>query len=382
MKLKTLLTTCIAMMLATSCIKEEGPDREADILEISIDDPRYLRTIISEQTNEISFTMAGDISDLENGFIAPKIEVSPNATVEPASLEAAQLTNYKRFYTVTAEDGAQKVYLLSVDHYKPLLQDFEEWDEVTTGNHKYEIPKDRMWTNANEGVDILYRPNTPFPTRYTTEDIYPESEGSKALVLETVKGNESSYDIMNIPVYAGNMFRGVFDVTDALSDPLSTTLFGQPHPEFLGKALALVAYYKYRSGDTYMTYEKVNGKKIIEKIENRQRLDKPDIYAVLFKVEKGSDEKGFLTAHDIKTSDKIVATAFMADRGEKEEWEKLVTKFTYKEELDFDKYDYKLTVVLTSSEDGGLYQGAIGSKLIVDDLRVVCSVDEDADLYK
>lgn len=386
MKFRTLLTTClVGSVLATSCIKEEGLDREADIVSISIEDKGFLTSIINEKTQEISLVMEGDISNYEYGIIVPKIEVSPSAIVNPKSYEPTPLNNYKHIYTVTAEDRSQKNYMVSVVPYIPLKQDFESWNIIDSNPKKiYEQPADPMWVNANEGVLMLYRDNEPFPTR-SSDEIRPDSEGRKSVLLETVLGNESkSLGLMDIPVYAGNMYRGAFDPSIAMSDPLSTTKFGQPHPAYLGKALALVAYYKYTSGSPYITYNE-GLTDVKTRIFNETRKDKPDVYAVLYKVPRGDKGRDvYLTANDIKTSEMIVATAFMteADKEEKAEWTKLETKFTYREELDFDNYDYKLTVVLSSSEEGGRYMGAPGSRLYVDDLRVVCEVDEDADEYR
>lgn len=382
MKLKTLFILFLITALTASCIKEEGLDREADIVSISLDDKNFLTAIINEQTKEISLVMEGDISKYNSGTIAPQIEVSPNATVSPASLEPARLDGYKCLYTVKSQDGNQKIYVVSITSYTPLVQSFEDWNIINPESSKpYEIPGDPMWTNANQGVNMLYK-GTVFPTRSINE-WRPGSTGRKSVMLETIQGNRNNtVGVMDIPVYAGNMFRGEFAIGEALKNPLLTTKFGQPHPEHLGKPLYLVAYYKYKSGTPYLSYE--GGVKDVKDVkEYPDRKDQLDIYAILFKVPKGEEGRNiFLTADDIKTSDRIVATAFLEDRSEKADWEYLKLAFAYKEAIDFEKNDYKLTVVMTSSTDGAMYQGAIGSQLVVDDLRVVCDSDDDKDEFR
>lgn len=383
-KLKSQIIVCfgLLMFLVSSCIKQESLDQEANITLFTIEDEGYLNTLFNEQTNQIYLNIEGDISKYKNGIITPKIEVSSNATVSPHSGEPIELKDYMATYTVTAENGGQKTYTISVIQDVPVYQDFERWTQETSNRLTYEVLLDETWKNANEGVSMLYYPDRPFPTRSTKEDVRPGSSGSTSLLLETVEGKRSKFlGLMDIPVYAGNMFRGVFSVVNALSDPLGTARFGQPHPVNLGKPVALVAYYKYTSGTPFLSYEG-DVKDIKTVVEDYTRKDRPDVYAVLYKSIKTSDNPdGRLTARNIKTSDQIVATAFMEDKTEKTEWTLLETKFTYYEEIDFDKYDYGLAVCLSSSENGATYQGAIGSKLLIDEVRIVYETDDDAHLY-
>ena len=382
MNFKTLLATCLVALCVTSCIKEEALNREADILSVTIEDDGFLVDLPNAHTNEISLVVDVDKAEFkaryQSGKIIPTIEVSPKATISPTSGETVELSDYKYIYTVTSEEGRTKDYVVEVIPYNPLIQGFEDWLIVNPNSKRpYEIPKDPMWVNANQGVNILYKGDF-FPTR-SIDQWRPGSGGRKSVLLETVRGNRNSeVGVMDIPVYAGSMYRGKFAIKDALKDPLSTTLFGQPHPKDLGKPLVLVAYYKYKSGSPYLSYE--GGVKDIKDVkEDSKRKDEPDIYAILYKVPKNAGKNVYLTANDIKTSDKIVATAILEDTSEKENWEYLTLKFDYKEEVNFDLHDYKLAVVLSSSTDGAMYQGAVGSQLIVDDLRIVCEEDEDKD---
>ena len=49
--------------------------------------------------------------------------------------------------------------------------------------------------------------------------------------------------------------------------------------------------------------------------------------------------------------------------------------FNYSEDIDYDilaKQGYSLTVVFTSSTDGAYYEGAPGSTLCIDNVKIIC----------
>ncbi len=80
-------------------------------------------------------------------------------------------------------------------------------------------------------------------------------------------------------------------------------------------------------------------------------------------------------------SEKIVAradwkpeTANQTDKLVDKGFTKFTIPFEYKNgaELDYDNYDYKLTIMFASSKDGNEYKGSIGSTLIVDDVEIIC----------
>lgn len=383
MKIKLLFIS--TLILASSCIKQEGLGREADILSASIEEEGFIVSTIHDDImkREVSLIMAGNINKYKNGKITPTIAVSKGATIHPQSGETVTLEDYKHTYVVTAEDGGQKAYELQVTQYPPLNQDFEKWELTKTNTNKpYEVPADPLWDCGNSGVYILIKEGQPYPTR-SVKDPRPGSSGQYSVFLETTKGNSNKIsDLMDIPVFSGNMFRGKFVIT--MSDPLSSPHFGQPHPEHLGKPIALRAWYKYKAGSPYVSWERQNGKKVITEDYNRE--DEFNLYAVLYKVSK--DKKGdefYLTGHNIKNFDQDIVVSYtpLKTPNEKEdEWHYYDVKFTHKEALDFEKNNYKLAIVLASSSEGANYMGAIGSRLQVDDLSVVFEFDKEAEEYK
>ena len=65
--------------------------------------------------------------------------------------------------------------------------------------------------------------------------------------------------IMGMPIAAGNLFIGSFDVGNAMSNPLKATKFGLP---FRHVPTYLAGYYKYKAGDQFTEGGKpVSGKR-------------------------------------------------------------------------------------------------------------------------
>lgn len=158
MKIKLLFIS--TLILASSCIKQEGLGREADILSASIEEEGFIVSTIHDDImkREVSLIMAGNINKYKNGKITPTIAVSKGATIHPQSGETVTLEDYKHTYVVTAEDGGQKAYELQVTQYPPLNQDFEKWELTKTNTNKpYEVPADPLWDCGNSGVYILIK---------------------------------------------------------------------------------------------------------------------------------------------------------------------------------------------------------------------------------
>ena len=66
----------------------------------------------------------------------------------------------------------------------------------------------------------------------------------------------------------------------------------------------------------------------------------------------------------------ILAKARLKDRGAKGEWTKFDEEFVYYREPKSGE-ELKFSIVMTSSVNGDSYSGAVGSRLVVDDVEVV-----------
>lgn len=105
--LKSLKTGILFLSLVlslTACIKDEAPNQEADIVTAKVDGENLLIREPVITNNEVKFFVNGG-NDLTQ--LAPKFELTPGATIEPAS---GTVRNFMtpQTYTVTSEDGQWK----------------------------------------------------------------------------------------------------------------------------------------------------------------------------------------------------------------------------------------------------------------------------------
>ena len=78
----------------------------------------------------------------------------------------------------------------------------------------------------------------------------------------------------------------------------------------------------------------------------------------------------------------IISTALIPDRHETDDWTEFSVPFVYREGKSVDPVKlkdgrYRLAVVMSSSQDGDYFCGAIGSTLAVDELSIVCKRNQD-----
>lgn len=333
------------------CIKDAPLNPEADIVAFSVDSTQVTgNTVIDQVENKIQLYLT---SDAFNTGVAPTIKLSSGATVTPASGDSIHPKDGTVQYTVTSQTGEnKKTYTVEVINVGDWSFDFETW--LVNKDDKYEYPVEdggvELWSSGNPGVALAGVPQQPeaYPTHSTT-DAY---SGTKAAELVTIKGTLLS-EIVGAHLFAGSIFLGTFNATVALGNPLEATEFGQP---YIGLPESFTGYYKYAPGPVYQDENKnpVPGK-----------TDQCSIYAVLY---KGPDR---LNATNINTSDRVIATATLADGSAKSSFTKFNIPFTYKPGWDSTSKNLMMAIVASSSSEGAYYKGAIGSKLIVDSLAII-----------
>ncbi len=354
---KRTIYVLVLPIVIISCIKEEALNKEADIERFEITDQGFISSLISEDNQTIKLVVEEDV-DLSN--LHPAIFVSEGATVTSASGISQNFTDGKIvLYKVTSEDGVySKEYQVRAVHASTSLRyDFEEWEE-SGGLVKYPILSDTEWSSGNQGVSIATLGKIPEYPTHKTADSY---SGEYALELKTIEGKPKLAP--EVLIYSGSMFRGKFNANPG--DPLKSLYLGHKLPQASGKPYKFEGYYKYKPGEVYR-----NSKDII--VPNK--VDEFTAYSVIFKVSKGAagnDE--YLDGETILTSDKIIARADLTDTSAQDTYKKFSLKFKYTEEMNYDKYDYKMTIVFASSKNGDFYEGAIGSTLIVDQVEIVCT---------
>ena len=377
-----LTLTCMVTMLLTSCFGEEPDYCEADIemATLHVDNPSqfFFQATDSMQTvfstdSVITFAVRGDA---DVSALAPVFKLSPGATVSPESGSVHDFTGGPVRYTVTSQDGKwQRHYRVSVvptmiTVADTLFYNFEHYELEPTYHRYYmwhnTLPDGTLgndWATANDGYRIsmgsaaaMDYPTTPLANGY---------EGSA--VCLTTRDTGPFGRMANKRLAAGNMFLGTFDIKIAMSDHLHATRFGLP---FTSKPDRFTGYYTFEPGQTVQDF---NGNPIAG------RVDSADVYAVFYRNHDAAGNEVVLYGDNVLTSDLIVAVAEMEYVAPTSQWTPWDLKFVYREEVDeqlLANRGYSLAIVFSSSSAGGEFIGAIGSRLCVDKVRLICTHEE------
>ncbi|MDR2138239.1 MAG: PCMD domain-containing protein [Tannerella sp.] len=355
------------MALLLSCIREEAPNPEADLLSLVFPE-NSLRTEKVEIYNDYVVTYPKANVNLRDSAIV-RLEVSPGATWERI---AGPQTGDTLFYLeVTSESRqyAKRYAVMQVASF-PETFGFDAWVRPTAG-FLYENPKEGplQWYSSNNGAAIAWsraeKPAEEYPVRKTTLN------GSAAMELRTVAGpGNIAGGIVFIPCLAGSAYLGGFHALTGLTSPLRSTFFGVPFDS--GKPTLLTGYYLFSEGTE--DYILPDGSR------DGSRHDRCDIYAILFRAGPGQEQ--FLYGDNIDRSPQTVARAQIRE-------EDIVTGRPVFFELHFDyagptpfsweelkNQQYRLTIVCTSSSRGQFYEGRPGNTLVVDDLHLYYDVAE------
>ena len=259
----------------SSCIKEEAPNAEADILSCTLPDESMLSAEVNvglpyDYAQEaypiyISVKEGVDITSL-----APEFTLTEGATIEPASGSVQTLSSPVR-YTVTSEDrNWQRVYsvLAYVDAARP-IPDSYHFETVSSA------PGYDVFTETGNGVRLTWESgNAGFKMSAggAGREAYPTSQADNGVEGKCVKLTTCSTGslgaLVGMPIAAGNIFFGQFNVSAAMSNPLAATQFGIKCNR---KPLKMSGYYRYEPGEQLQ-----DGK------ENIDGTDEMDIYAVFY----------------------------------------------------------------------------------------------------
>lgn len=398
----------------TSCIQEEALNTECDILTCTVPESILESpVVVDNNTVTLRIRPTGDISQL-----APEFTVTEGATITPASgtpQDFLNAENHTVYYTVTSQDGEwSKKYPVRViqkeipsvykfngtrlnlgegdkgDKYSILVERDENGEEVMTwasGNpgfvmsgvadrnaqKDYGYPDDpltykqHIWkyfpTRAvyAEGVIQKKNPEDGYTYFYNPDGTYAKPE----FIRLTTCSTGSFGSMVGMPIAAGNMFQGFFDLGQAIGNPLGATKFGEPYHYVPVK---LQGRYRYKAGPVF-------------KNKAGQVLDRKDIfsiYALFFESEPGKVDYIDGTIHiDNFQHDNLVSVALMKDARESDEWVTFEIPFEAAvngSQLDREKLGqglYKIGIVISSSIDGDTFQGAVGSTLDIADLKLV-----------
>ena len=346
--MKRFLYVVIAVSFLQSCIKYAPLNPEADIEAFYLNSSLTISPPVIDQAGRKIYLHLKP--DAYSRGIAPVISLSSGATVTPASGDTVHFTE-PVIYTVTSQSGINKKnYTVEVVSMGNWTFNFEKWEAHPTEKYQFPMETDRVqiWSSGNPGIALsgVEKKADAYPMRATTDGY----EGSLAAEIITLKGNALS-ELIGIKLFPGSLFIGDFNSSVAFTHPLAATQFGQ---SYNGQPKMFTGYYKYTSGADFQERDGtvIAGKK-----------DRCALYAVLY---NGTEK---LDGTNVLTSARIVAKAVLADGSEQTDFTRFDLPFDYTGVPAGDQL--MLTIVASSSADGANYAGAIGSRLVVDSLRIL-----------
>ena len=376
-----LIVSAIFALALSSCFKDEAPNAECDIIEASlhVDNPTdifynptdtLVRVLYTDDNISFSVRRKADLTAL-----APTFRITDGATISPASGSVHDFSKGPVIYTVPSEDKewsrSDKVSFIPVIRTSKDTLSFNFEDYHLDSKGKYYIWCEKHedgnmyddWATGNAGYGLTNGSAGPEAYPSTVLDEGYEGKGVKLVTCSTGPFGQ----MVKLPLAAGNLFLGTFDMSIALKTPRLATGFGLP---FDKKPKTFTGYYKYTPGEKFQNKDE----SIVE-----GKVDEASVYAILY---RNHDEDGnpvVLNGDNVQTSPLIVAKAIAANIVPTDKWTQFTVDFSYLEDFDLDLLEnrgYNLAVVFSSSADGAFFQGAIGSTLCIDNVKIICETVE------
>ena len=294
----------------------------------------------------------------------------------PASGSTHDFSAGRVTYTVTSEDGRwTRRYEVGFNPVTVTVKDTLHYDfehfalEGRTG--KYYVwthvaddgTQQPLWATGNPGFAISM--GSAQPEDYPTVPLREGYDG--AAVKLTTRDTGPFGQLVNKRLAAGNLFIGTFDVAAALTNTLRATRFGLP---FGKRPTKFSGYYKYSPGEKF---QDKNGNAV------DGRTDRAAVYAVLYRNHDEAGNPVTLYGDDVRTSPLIVALADVPSVPATGEWTAFEAAFDYRADIDADllaRQGYSLAIVFSSSADGDKFEGAVGSTLMVDKVKIICTEEQ------
>lgn len=380
-----LLMSVVCCGMLSSCFKDEPLNAECDIEEayIHADNPEemffnasdsLIKVLYNEHNIDFKVRKETDLT-----AIAPRFRITEGATIVPENGSVQDFSNGPVKYTVTSEDGQwSREYYVSVNIQTQTVSDTIYYDferYALNSKSKYYIWSDLNpdgteaynWATGNPGFAVS-RP-TAKPEEYPTTPWVDGQDGSAVKLTTSDTGPFGA--LKNMRIASGNLFIGRFDATVAIQPggAMKATMFGLKYTTGK-KPVKLIGNYKYKPG---AVYQDKYGKPV------EGKTDTGDIYAVLYKNTDSNGNPVVLYGDNVLTSPQIVAIARLDKVENTDTWTEFEVDFNYTQEVDeslLDNYGYNLAVVFSSSIEGANFEGAIGSTMFVDKVRVICETTE------
>lgn len=358
---------------------------EAKILSFTFDKSVEANTVVSsdpvinEEEGTITFEVK-KVSTADLNKLVPTIEVSPKATVTPASGTVVDFSSDKVVFTVTAEDGSFKTYTASISGRSTAVNyDFETWVKethkaVTGTTLEYDIPEG--WRTSNPGIVEMKLMVGAKPW-----SVLKETDGERTgtiAQIQTIDSDGKSLLTFKIPkITAGSLFLGYWK-TDA-KNTLNSTKFGVEYDNSLGKPVEVKGWYKYESGKDYYKCEapymdncpsakKVEGEEYVDECSIKVSLYTTDGYDTAEYTDCLTGEEG---EQNFYTSSRVVAKGGIEKGSTDGQWKEFTITLDYGDKEFDPNQKYRFAIVCSSSKDGDKFWGSPDSKLYVDDFEVI-----------
>lgn len=362
------LSLLLSAILFASCIQDEAPNVEAAI--DGCNGNGIYSLTIDNLAKTIEVYVLDDDKQQELLFTLPE-----GATIQAATSAAGDNPPVYDFsgedirsFVVTAEDGLTTcTYRVRLNKLiLPTRYGFETLKQTTPYHIAYVGGEAGIieWASGNPGFQLTGMGFTP--EDYPTVQIMEGKQG-RGIRLQT-RDTGSFGQAVNMPIAAGNLFIGSFDLANAVGAPLESTHFGFP---FTRMPVRMTGWYKYRSGGETEMLDA--GKPVV-------RDDTGDIYAVLYEAPTTdySLDGDLFPIDGRPINEHIVLMARIAQplAGDKE-WTRFDLPFEAVEGKTVDRQalaegGYKLAIVFSSSIQGAYFRGAIGSTLWIDEVEIEC----------
>lgn len=367
---KEKFTICLLFLTTfflSSCIREEAPNAECDIIAVSEkwlqDNSSFLsgKPVIKNSEVWIYVKEGTDIEFLKG--VEPVFDLTPGAHIVKGRTEENGERGINMYYTTTSEDGIwSKEYRVAftiqsvIETGKPFsfenytFQRYHIWHEVDAGGTEL-----KWWASGNAG--FAFTGKKEFPTTVDSAGV------QGCCVRLTTRDTGSFGNMAGMPIAAGNIFIGEFQSKSAMKAPLEATRFGLPI--LPTEPVSLRGYYKYTAGEVFTDKEK-------NPVENYK--DTCAIYSVVYEINPA--DVVTLDGSNVLSSERIVLVAQLENPGEPQEWTYFDIPYQNVNGKVFDKEklqrgEYAITVVASSSKNGAFFEGAVGSTLMVDEIEII-----------
>ncbi len=276
----------------------------------------------------------------------PVITVSPGASVIPSSGSVVVFDDPEDFvkYTITAQDGlGSEEYIFTIRDNQIPNAGFENWFQETGMNAQPFLQPGKylettVWTTTNMGTSI-----------YSIYGTTPLQDGNNTMAeIETV-------ETVAIPLVAGAMYLGKFDLDAAIADPGNPAAAAKLGIPFFAKPTAIQLNYAFESGD-----------QLIQAVLK----DPGNLFGGfdVFNLE-GTDKFGIKAVLEKRTGDVVTIIAQAEFESDQEVDAMTEMKMQLQYLSDDDPTHFHIS--FSPSVDGGTFKGAIGSSLIIDDLKMI-----------